>query len=104
MARPIGKTVNFLSYNSTGLSQVKTQWICDLMSTCGASFMCIQEHFKKIKTIQRYFQSEFQTCDSYVLGAYCEEGRDTGRAQGGLAQLSLKSLKGVRKEKLTSLG
>ena len=103
MARPLSKTVKFLSYNSTGLNQVKTQWIRDLLSTCGASFIGIQEHFKKIKTLQRYFQSEFRSCDSYVVPAHREEGRDTGRAQGGLAQINLKSLRGVRKEKVTTL-
>ena len=104
MARPGGKTVKFLSYNSTGLNAVKAQWIRDLKDTCDASFIGIQEHFKKIKTLQRYFTSEFPDCDSFVIPAHREEGRDTGRAQGGLAQMSLKSLRGVRKEKVVTGG
>ena len=103
MAGPSGQDVKFLSYNSTGLNPVKAQWIRDLMDTCDASFLGIQEHFKKLKTLQRYFQTEFRKCDSYVLPAHREEFRDTGRAQGGLAQLKLKSLRGVRQERVVTM-
>ena len=37
-----------------------------------------------------------------MIPAHREEGRDTGRAKGGLAQLSMKSLGGVRKEKIVT--
>ena len=40
-------TVNFLSYNSTGLNEAKLKWINDLMITTDASFTGIQEHFRK---------------------------------------------------------
>ena len=96
--------VKFISYNSTGLNGVKTQWIRDLVETCGATFLSIQEHFKKTKSLQRFFQNEFSDFNSYVLPAHREEGRDTGRAQGGLAQLSLKTAGGVRSEKVNSPG
>ena len=43
-------------------------------------------------------------CDPVVLQAHREEGRDTGRAQGGLAQLSAKTLGGLRREKLLTGG
>ena len=102
MAIPVRKSVKFLSYNSTGMNQVKSQWVQDLMDTCDASYCGIQEHFKKIKTVQKYFKSEFPKCDSLVQPAYREEGRDTGRAQGGLLQLSLKTMQGVRNEKLAT--
>ena len=102
MARPAEKVVKFLSYDSTGMNQVKSKWICELMDTCDASFCNIQEHFKKTKTLQRYFNSEFRECDAVVLPAHREEGRDTGRAQGGLAQLSRKSLGGLRREKVVT--
>ena len=98
MARP--KSVNFLSYNSTGLSPLKTQWIRDLTETCSANFIGIQEHFKRTKSLNNFFRKEFCNFDSYVLPAYREEGRDTGRAQGGLAQLCSKALRGVKKEKV----
>ena len=102
MSIPVRKSVKFLSYNSTGMNQVKSQWVQDLMDTCDASYCGIQEHFKKIKTVQKYFKSEFPKCDSLVQPAYREEGRDTGRAQGGLLQLSLKTMQGVRNEKLAT--
>ena len=98
------KVIKFLSYNSTGMNQVKSAWIRDLMETCQASFCGIQEHFKKTKTLQNYFRSEFPMCDPVVLQAHREEGRDTGRAQGGLAQLSAKTLGGLRREKLLTGG
>ena len=100
MARPTGEKVSFLSFNSTGMNSVKSKWIGDLMDTCGASFCGVQEHFKKTKTLSRYFKSEFPNCDSYVEPAHREEGRDTGRAKGGLAQLSVKGL-GVRQKRWT---
>ena len=104
MAKPRSKSVKFLSYNSTGMNSVKTQWIRDLMDTCEANFVGVQEHFKKTKTLQKYFKTEFQNCDSFVVPAHREEGRDTGRAQGGLAQLCLKSLGGVRRERVPTTG
>ena len=102
MARPIGKFVNFLSFNSTGLSPLKTQWIRDLTKTCAANFIGIQEHFKRTKSLNNFFRKEFVNFDSYVLPAYREEGRDTGRAQGGLAQLCSKALGGVKQEKVVT--
>ena len=104
MARSIVNTVKFLSYNSTGMNPVKSQWIQDLMKTCKISFCGLQEHFKKIKTLNQYFKNEFREYESAVIPAHREEGRDTGRAQGGLAQLSLKSLGGVKKEKIVTGG
>jgi hypothetical protein len=96
---PADKTVKFISYNSTGLNLVKTNWIRDLMTVCDADFLGLQEHFKKTKTLNNYFRNEFQKHDSYVVPAFREEGRDTGRAKGGLAQLCRKG-EGVRKERV----
>jgi hypothetical protein len=42
-------------------------------------------------------------CDSLVLPALREEGRDTGRAQGGLAQLAVKAI-GVRRTAVATTG
>ena len=100
MARPNRKSVNFLSFNSTGLSSLKTQWIRDLIDTCSANFIGIQEHFKKTKALNNFFRKEFGKFDSFVLPAFREEGRDTGRAKGGLAQLCSKALGGVKQEKI----
>ena len=57
MARPAGKSVKFLSYNSTGMNKVKSKWIRDLMDTCGVSYCGVQEHFKKIKMVGSYFKT-----------------------------------------------
>ena len=64
MAKPNVNTVNFLSYNSTGLDSVKTKWIRDLLDTCQVNFCGLQEHFKRIKTLSRLFRTEFSKYDS----------------------------------------
>ena len=51
--------VNFLSYNSTGLSEIKIKWIRDLCFSTNASFIGIQEHFRKNKNIDNIFGSGF---------------------------------------------
>ena len=98
MAMP---TVKFLSYNSTGLNSAKVKWINDLMATCQINFCGIQEHFRKSRSIAKFFKTAFPNSDACVEQAYREDGRDTGRAQGGLAQLSCKELN-VRKSKVPS--
>ena len=98
MATP---SVKFLSYNSTGLNAAKVQWINELMSTCAINFCGIQEHFKKTKSIMNFFKTAFPSFDAHVEPGHRDEGRDTGRAQGGLAQLSSKDLQ-VRKGKVVS--
>ena len=90
MAKP---TVKFMSYNSTGLNNVKCRWISDLMQTCDVSFCGIQEHFKKTRSLMSFFKTAFPEFNASVQPGHREEGRDTGRAQGGLAQLSSKRLK-----------
>ena len=93
MAKP---TVRFMSYNSTGLNPAKTMWINDLMKTCDAQFFGLQEHFKKSQSLKRYFKAAFPKYESSIVPGHREDTRDTGRAQGGLAQLVSKELK-VRK-------
>ena len=91
--------VNFLSYNSTGIDCVKTDWVRTIIETCDISFLQIQEHFKVTKstTTDKYFKKEFRESDSYLIPAHRDSGQDSGRAKGGLAQISDKSLD-VRKE------
>ena len=101
MARPdrmSRKTVKIMSFNSTGFNSVKAQWIRDLLSTFDISFLGIQEHFKQTKSLPQLFKKEFRNYDASVCRAFREDCRDTGRAKGGLAQLSLKLLNGVKKE------
>ena len=80
---------------------MKTNWIRDLIKTCKIDFFQIQEHFKRTKTIESYFKKEFPTSDSFVVPAYREPFQDSGRAKGGLAQLSNKGLD-IRKERLAT--
>ena len=103
IARPVGKTVKFISFNSTGLGPVKTQWIRNLMDTVDAQFCGLQEHFKKTKTLSRHFRAEFPKFDNFAVPAHREDGRDTGRAKGGLAQLAVKGLK-LRKQHVVTGG
>ena len=95
-------TLNFMSYNSTGLNAVKIDWIRDTMKTCGIDCMQIQEHFKKNRNIDTYFRKSFPNSDSYVVAGERVTGQDSGRAKGGLAQLSAKSLSVRRERVITS--
>ena len=94
-------SVNFMSYNSTGMNTIKTDWIRDLINTGDIQFFQLQEHFKKTKTVENFFRNEFPNCDSYVIPAFRESGQDSGRAKGGLAQLNSKSVH-VRKKRITT--
>ena len=93
-------SVNFMSYNSTGINTIKTDWIRDLIQTCDIQFFQLQEHFKKTKTLENFFKIEFPICDSFVIPAHRESGQDSGRAKGGLAQLSSKTI--IVRKKRTS--
>ena len=84
-------TVNFLSYNSTGMNSVKSAWIRDLCKVTNTDFCSVQEHFKK--TVTNFFKDEFKYYSSYAKPAVRNIGQDSGRAKGGLAQLSTKKLK-----------
>ena len=93
-------TLNFMSYNSTGLDINKIDWIQDLSKTCEIDLLQLQEHFKATKSIETFFKKHFENnFDSYVIPAYREPFQDSGRAKGGLAQLSSKYLK-IKKERI----
>ena len=95
--------VTFMSYNSTGISSVKCKWICDICDDYSVDYLCIQEHFKKTKTIDKYFRENFPKFNSYVIPGYRAPGQDTGRCKAGLAQLSSKSY-AVKKDRVTTHG
>ena len=90
-----------MSYNSTGLDAVKTNWIREIIETCEIDFFQLQEHFKKTKTIDSFFKKEFPTKDNFVIPGHREPFQDSGRAKGGLAQLSSKILD-IRKERIAT--
>ena len=85
-------TANFLSYNSTGVSDDKCNFINDLCEENDIHFVSIQEHFKICKTIDKYFSREFPKYSSYVVPAFRHKGQDSGRPKAGLAQLNKKNL------------
>ena len=89
----------FASYNSTGMNSVKTNWIRDFINVTNADFISVQEHFKKRKSIEKYFSDKFPNSSSFVIPAFREPGQEYGRAKGGLAMLSNKS-KSVRKKRI----
>ena len=93
--------INFMSYNSTGLDPVKTDWIRNLIQTCKIDCFQLQEHFKTSKTIDSYFRKQFPLCDSFAAAGFREPFQDSGRAKGGLVQLVDKKLN-IKKEKITS--
>ena len=89
----------FLSYNSTGLDTIKTNWIRDIVNVTQSDFISIQEHFKKTKTIDKYFVDQFPDQSSFVVPGYRESGQDSGRPKGGMAMLSCKN-KNVSKKRI----
>ena len=85
-------TLNFISYNSTGIDTFKTKWLRDLANLTGTSFINIQEHFRKSKTLSKFFTDEFPSFHSYIIPGFRAPGQDSGRPIAGLAQLSIKKL------------
>ena len=91
-SKPMDNLSTFLSYNSTGLNSVKTKWIRDIVKVTNSDFIAIQEHFKKSKTLDKYFVEQFSDHSSFVVPGYRESGQDSGRPKGGIAMLSSKQL------------
>ena len=86
MAKIATPSVKFLSYNGTGLDTIKARWLRDLFKVTKVDFCSIQEHFKKNKG--KFFKENFTDFNTYFIPAFREKERDSGRAKGGLAQLS----------------
>ena len=95
--------VTFMSYNSTGISSVKCKWICDICDELDVDYLAIQEHFKKTKSLDKYFRDNFKGYSSYVIPGYRSPGQESGRCKAGLAQLSKKSYS-IKKERITTQG
>ena len=80
-------TVNFMSYNSTGINSVKADWVRNLYKLSKCDFISLQEHFKKNKTIDKFFKDQFPEHISYVIPGHREQHQDSGRPKGGIAQM-----------------
>ena len=85
-------TANFLCFNSTGLNTIKADWIRNLYQVTGCEFVSIQEHFKKNKTIDKFFRDQFPEKYSYIIQGHRDKESDSGRPKGGIAQMYDKSL------------
>ena len=81
-------SVTFLSYNSTGMNTLKSRWIRDLIKVTEASYVQVQEHFKSNKDTDKFFADQFPNYSAFVKPGHREKYQDSGRAKGGLAQLS----------------
>ena len=102
MEQEVAPTVTFMSYNSTGLSSVKCQWVQEISSENDVDYISIQEHFKQSsKSLDKYFRNNFSDYHSYIIPAFRSPGQDSGRVRAGLAQLSRKSIS-VKKERVVS--
>ena len=75
--------------------------IINIIKTCKIDSFQLQEHFKTTKTLDSFFKREFPTNDSFVLPVHREAFQDSGRAKGGLAQLSCKHLD-IRIERIST--
>ena len=60
-------TVNFVSYNSTGMNSMKASWIRDFCKLTKIDYLSIQEHFKKTKSVDNFFKEQFNEYSSYVF-------------------------------------
>ena len=85
-------TANFLTYNSTGISSDKCDFIKDICEENNVLFVSIQEHFKNSKSVDKFFCQKFPEYNSYVIPGYRPVGQDSGRPKAGLAQLNRKGL------------
>ena len=85
-------SLTFMSYNSTGLDNFRIKWINDLIKTFRVDFFQLQEHFRAInlKSLDTLFKKFFPLMDNFSISAYRNPGQETGRAKGGLSQLSSK--------------
>ena len=93
-------TLNFMSYNSTGLDQTKVDWVQSISQTCDIDLIQLQEHFKATKTTDSFFRQNFNNnWDSYSIPAFRDPFQDNGRAKGGLAKLCKRNLI-ITKERL----
>ena len=91
----------FMSYNSTGMTSIKCQWINEICSEYDVDYISIQEHFKSSKSTDRFFRDMYKEYYSYVIPGHRTPGQDSGRAKGGIAQLSRKSL-AVKKDRVAT--
>ena len=97
----VANMVTFMSYNSTGMNSVKTQFVNEICDENEINYLTIQEHFKSNKTTDKFFRDNYRKYHSYVIPGHRAPGQDSGRAKAGLAQLSKKCI-AVRKDRVVT--
>ena len=97
----VDNSVTFMSWNSTGFNNVKSDWLKNIIDEKHVDFCSIQEHFKTASKSDKFFQNNFKNFQSYVIPGSRPPGQDSGRASGGLAQLTRKEI-GIKKDRLQS--
>ena len=63
-------TANFLSYNPTGISTEKCDFINKICDENYVMFVSFQEHFKNNKTVDKYFSKNFKSFSSYDIPGF----------------------------------
>ena len=63
-------TVNFISYNSTGISTDKCDFVNRLCDENDVQFVSIQEHFKNNKVTDKYFCAKFGKFNLYIIPGF----------------------------------
>ena len=101
LQQEVSNLVTFMSYNSTGMSTVKCQWINEICDENNLYYLSIQEHFKCTKSTDKFFRENYRDYYSYVIPGFRPPGQDNGRARAGLAHLSRKSL-AVKKDRVVT--
>ena len=57
----VTNSVTFMSYNPTGLSSVKCQWLQEVCDENDVDYISIQEHFKQSsKSLDKFFRDNFR--------------------------------------------
>ena len=96
-----GQSTSFVSYNLTGLHAIKCKWINDLCETFSADYLCIQEHMRISRTVDKYFSDQFSSYNSYVIPGFRDFNQNKGRPKAGIAQLSKKCV-AIRKDRVVT--
>ena len=74
----VSTMATFMSFNSTGMSSVKCQWINEICDENDVDFLAIQEHFKCTKSTDKFFRENYRDYYSYVIPGYRPPGKDNG--------------------------
>ena len=55
------------------MNSIKSDWVRNLSKVAHCEFISIQEHFKKNKSIDKFFKDQFPEHSSYVIPLFREK-------------------------------